>query len=39
MEDSSKESVGEQTYEPEGSYLLVVAQDHVYLTHHDEMKN
>jgi hypothetical protein len=39
MEDSSKESVGEETYEPDGSYLLAVAQADAYLAHHDEMKN
>ena len=39
MGDFSKESVGEETYEPDGFYLLAVAQVDVYLTHHDEMKN
>ena len=39
MEDSSKESVGEETYEPDVSYLLAVAHADAYLVHHDEMKN
>ncbi len=39
MEDSSKESVGQETYEPDGSYLLAAAQADAYLAHHDEMKN
>ena len=36
---SMKECVGEETYEPDGSYLLAVAQADAYLVHHDEMKN
>jgi hypothetical protein len=32
-------SVGEETYETDGSYLLAVAQGDAYLAHHDEMKN
>ena len=39
MEDSSKESVGEKTYESDDSYLLAFAQTDAYLAHHDEMKN
>ncbi len=38
MRDSSKESVGKETYEPDASYLLVVAQTDTYFAHHDEMK-